>query len=91
MAAAAASGVAVDQDGQSVYVTNGSSVLQYDVGSGGKLSPKSPPAVAAAGAVGVAVSPPLNHPLTDDHRRAHDDQRPDPHLHLLLLGAGLEL
>ncbi len=64
VAAEGAYGVAVDQDGQSVYVTNGTGVLQYDVGPGGKLSPKSPPTVAAAGGFGVAVSPPLNHPLT---------------------------
>src|SRR5436190_16129964 len=50
-------------NGQSVYVANGGtfgagSVSRYDVGGGGKLSPKSPAKVAAGSApFGVAVSP----------------------------------
>jgi DNA-binding beta-propeller fold protein YncE len=58
-------GVAVSPDGESVYVANSArvassagTVLQYDVGAGGTLSPKSP-ATVAAGALPseVAVSP----------------------------------
>ena len=56
--------VAVSPDGQSVYVANSNypygpgSVSQYDVGSGGRLSPKSPATVAAGDrANAVAVSP----------------------------------
>jgi DNA-binding beta-propeller fold protein YncE len=56
--------VAVSPDGKSVYVpvydeSGGiGSVFQYDVGSGGKLSPKSPPRVAAGPYPdAVAVSP----------------------------------
>ena len=58
------SAVAVSPDGGSVYVTNigyrgaSNSVLQYDVGAGGTLQPKSPATVAAGdGPNGVAVSP----------------------------------
>ena len=58
-------GVAVSPDGQSVYVTNNGynipsqgTVSQYNVGAGGKLSPKSPPTVAAGTAPrALAVSP----------------------------------
>ncbi|MEK6327426.1 MAG: YncE family protein [Actinomycetota bacterium] len=67
-------GVGVSPDGESVYVANRGNdseaclgnpgacgnVSQYDVGPGGKLSPKSPAKVATGtggGAVGVAVSP----------------------------------
>ena len=58
-------GVAVSPDGKSVYVTNlpresasPTTVSQYDVGAGGKLTPKSPAMVAAGIAPeGVAVSP----------------------------------
>jgi DNA-binding beta-propeller fold protein YncE len=57
--------VAVSRDGESAYVTNydpsvpgGNSVSQYDVGTGGALTPKDPPAVqAGSGATGLAVSP----------------------------------
>jgi hypothetical protein len=52
--------VAVRPDGQSVYVVNASSntVSQYNVGAGGRLSPKSPATVAAVSNPGqVAVSP----------------------------------
>jgi DNA-binding beta-propeller fold protein YncE len=62
-----AQGVAVSPDGQSVYVTSytytshtSTNVLrQYDVGPGGKLSPKSPATVAYPGdnSYSVAVSP----------------------------------
>lgn len=52
--------VAVAPDGRSVYVSayspNGV-VIQYDVGSDGALSPKSPATVPAAEARGLAVSP----------------------------------
>jgi 6-phosphogluconolactonase len=60
------SGVAVSPDGKSVYVASPDSavqigcvcVLQYDVGAGGELSPKSPAMVASDVApVAVAVSP----------------------------------
>jgi DNA-binding beta-propeller fold protein YncE len=58
-------GVAVSPDGKSVYVTNfprgsvsPSTVSQFDVGTGGKLTPKSPATVAAGiSPEGVAVSP----------------------------------
>jgi DNA-binding beta-propeller fold protein YncE len=56
--------IAVNPDGNSVYVTNAGSgvssgtVSQYDVGAGGALSPKSPATVPAGdGPVGIAVSP----------------------------------
>src|SRR5205085_2648943 len=56
-------GGAVSPDSKSVYVTgtdfstNASAVLQFDVGSGGALTPKSPAAVSAGfGAIGVVVS-----------------------------------
>jgi DNA-binding beta-propeller fold protein YncE len=56
--------VAVSPDGRSVYVTSSTlsstdpdKVFQYDVGAGGRLSPKSPATVANAGANTVAVSP----------------------------------
>jgi len=55
--------VAVSPNGQSVYVANGGtfgagSVSRYDVGGGGKLSPKSPAKVAAdSNPLGVAVRP----------------------------------
>jgi DNA-binding beta-propeller fold protein YncE len=56
--------VAVSPDGQSAYVTTGPGapdngrVSQYDIGPGGKLSPKSPARVAAGISPGdVAVSP----------------------------------
>src|SRR5436190_2152195 len=52
-------GVAVNPDGDSVYVGNlgSDTVSQYDVGAGGALSPKSPPTVAAVdNPFGVAVS-----------------------------------
>jgi DNA-binding beta-propeller fold protein YncE len=63
-----AGGVAVTPDGKSVYVAGYLSapyalshpgyVLQYDVGAGGTLSPKSPATVRAGGeTAGVAVSP----------------------------------
>ena len=47
-------------DGRSVYVANsdGNSVSQYNVGAGGRLSPKTPATVAAGDApVAVAVTP----------------------------------
>jgi DNA-binding beta-propeller fold protein YncE len=57
--------IAASPDGKSVYVTDdtpsgvGGSVLQYSVGSGGKLSPKSPARVAAGTApvFAITVSP----------------------------------
>jgi DNA-binding beta-propeller fold protein YncE len=60
--------VAVSPDGRSVYVANefesflgcecDGSVRQYDVGPGGALTPKTPPAVNAGGnTFGVVVSP----------------------------------
>jgi DNA-binding beta-propeller fold protein YncE len=51
--------VAVNPDGHSVYVTNGSDTIsQYDVGAGGVLFPKSPPTVATDRfPAGMAVSP----------------------------------
>jgi DNA-binding beta-propeller fold protein YncE len=58
--------VAVSPDGKSVYVVSGDpegnggidAVLQYDVGPGGKLSPKSPPTVDAGDfSIDLAVSP----------------------------------
>jgi DNA-binding beta-propeller fold protein YncE len=56
--------VAVSPDGRSLYVTglatdNGPGIVsQYDIGAGGKLSPKSPPTVAAGTTpTGVAVRP----------------------------------
>jgi DNA-binding beta-propeller fold protein YncE len=59
-----ASGVAVSPKGASVYVANffggccGGTVSQYDVGAGGRLSPKSPPTVFAdQDPFAVAVSP----------------------------------
>jgi 6-phosphogluconolactonase len=63
-----AGGVAVSPDGKSVYVGGSLSVpgghehpgyvLQYDVGTGGALSPKNPPTVdAGEGAGELAVSP----------------------------------
>ena len=60
-----ASGVAVTPDGKSVYVANALNggpgpglVFQFDVGTGGALTPKpSPDAPASAGPLGVAVSP----------------------------------
>jgi DNA-binding beta-propeller fold protein YncE len=51
---------AVSPDGKSVYVSNafGASVSQFDVGAGGRLSPKIPAMVAAGiQPIGVAVSP----------------------------------
>jgi 6-phosphogluconolactonase len=58
-------GVAVSPDGQSLYVANGYSgegvngtISQYNVGPGGKLSPKSPATVAAGrGPRGLATTP----------------------------------
>jgi len=58
-------GVAVSPDGQSVYVSNSYSgegrngtISQYNVGSGGKLSPKSPATVAAGREpFGLAITP----------------------------------
>jgi DNA-binding beta-propeller fold protein YncE len=57
-------GIAVSPDGRSVYVSAfapgfaGGQVLQYDVGPGGGLSPKSPPSVPAGNwARLIAVSP----------------------------------
>jgi DNA-binding beta-propeller fold protein YncE len=49
----------VSPDGRSVYVANGNaSISQYDVGTGGALSSKSPATVPAGGSpFGVAVSP----------------------------------
>jgi YVTN family beta-propeller protein len=55
-------GIAVNPDGQSVYVTNVGSddVSQYDVGLSGVLSAKSPATVpAGSGPQGIAVSPPV--------------------------------
>jgi DNA-binding beta-propeller fold protein YncE len=52
--------MAVSPDGRSVYVTNNvqGTILQYDVGPGGALSPKSPATVAGGLTPdGVAVSP----------------------------------
>jgi DNA-binding beta-propeller fold protein YncE len=56
--------VAVHPDGMSLYVTNEgvSTVSQFDVDAAGKLTPKSPPTVAAGsapggGPFGLAVSP----------------------------------
>jgi DNA-binding beta-propeller fold protein YncE len=56
--------VAVSPDGQSVYAANyggtgsgRSGVSQYDVGPGGKLSPKRPPLVEDIGPIALAVSP----------------------------------
>jgi hypothetical protein len=55
--------LAVSPDGRSIYVTNGTpfgepgTVSQYNVGAGGRLSPKSPPTVPTLrGPGGVAVS-----------------------------------
>jgi hypothetical protein len=51
-----------------VYVANAasSSVSQYGVGTGGRLSPRNPPTVAAGfGAFGVAVSPQPRLPTTE--------------------------
>jgi DNA-binding beta-propeller fold protein YncE len=58
-------GVAVSPDGQSLYVANSYSgegrngtISQYNVGPGGKLSPKSPATVAAGrGPSGLALTP----------------------------------
>jgi DNA-binding beta-propeller fold protein YncE len=54
-------GVAVSPNGESVYITNFQSgvISQYDVGPGGKLSPKDPPVVHDGGGApeGIAVSP----------------------------------
>jgi DNA-binding beta-propeller fold protein YncE len=57
-------GVAVSPNGRSVYVANfiggnlGGTVSQYDIGSGGELTPKSPATVFAdSNPCGVAVSP----------------------------------
>jgi DNA-binding beta-propeller fold protein YncE len=58
-------GVAVSPDGQSLYVANSYSgegrngtISQYNVGPGGKLSPKSPATVAAGrGPKGLALTP----------------------------------
>ena len=58
-AGAGPTGIAVSPDAKSVYVANidSDNVSQYDVGSGGALTPKSPAAVAAArGPFGVAVN-----------------------------------
>jgi DNA-binding beta-propeller fold protein YncE len=59
------SDIAVSPDGRSVYVTNGTAfgepgtVSQYNVGAGGRLSPKSPPTVVAGALpTAVAVTPP---------------------------------
>ena len=60
-----ASGLAVSPDGRSVYAVNSGTaanhnnlVYQFDVGTNGTLSPKSPPTVAAGQQPGeVAVSP----------------------------------
>ena len=52
--------MAVSPDGESVYVTNAESRhrLQYDVGAGGTLTPKTPATVAAGTSPdAVAVSP----------------------------------
>jgi DNA-binding beta-propeller fold protein YncE len=53
--------IAVSPDGRSVYVTNhqDESISQYDVGAGGRLSPKTPAAVATSGSTpgGIALSP----------------------------------
>jgi parallel beta-helix repeat protein len=57
--------LAVSPNGKSAYVGNvgnnpeglPSSVSQYDVGSGGRLSPKSPASVPSCAALQVAVSP----------------------------------
>jgi DNA-binding beta-propeller fold protein YncE len=51
--------VAVNPDGHSVYVTNGSDTIsQYDVGAGGVLFPKTPATVRTdRHPVGMAVSP----------------------------------
>ena len=58
-------GVAVSPDGQSLYVANSYSgegvngtISQYNIGPGGKLSPKSPATVAAGrGPSGLAMTP----------------------------------
>src|SRR5207247_4417088 len=52
-------GVAVSPDGGSVYVANevGGSVSQYDVSSGGALTPKSPAAAGGVTPEQVAVGP----------------------------------
>src|SRR5262245_13236013 len=58
--AAGPTGLGVNPDGKSVYVTNNSddTVLQYDVNADGTLSPKSPSAIGGVtGPEGLAVSP----------------------------------
>ena len=53
-------GLATTPNGKSVYVVNtdGNDLSQYNVGPGGKLSPKSPARVATGAApLDVAVSP----------------------------------
>src|SRR5206468_12962229 len=59
--------IAISPDGKNVYVANGGRdfvgdsddlVSQYDVGPGGRLSPKDPPTVAAGyDPLGIAMSP----------------------------------
>lgn len=54
-----AAGVAVSPDGKSVYVVNsGGFVNQFNVGAGGRLSPKNPSQVpSGGGSQGIAVTP----------------------------------
>ena len=73
--------VAVSPDGRSVYVTNfkleaNGSVSQYDVGPGGRLSPKSPAAVIAAQDPGRACGKPRW------AKRLRGEQRQQHHLPL---------
>ncbi|MGH2964620.1 MAG: beta-propeller fold lactonase family protein [Solirubrobacterales bacterium] len=63
-AAGSTAGIAVSPDGKSVFVANTGvpdpgSVSQFNVGAGGKLSPKSPAKVTTGGqdAEGIALSP----------------------------------
>jgi hypothetical protein len=68
--------VAVSPDGHSVYVVNASSntVSQYNVGAGGRLSPKSPATVAAVSNPGqVAVSPGGDSVYVTNRAVGHDD------------------
>ena len=51
------SGIGVTPDGKSVYITQSGGIAQYDVGAGGRLSPKSPASVTGNFGGAVAVTP----------------------------------
>src|SRR3954447_10796250 len=51
------SGIGVTPDGKSVYITRSGGIAQYDVGAGGRLSPKSPSSVTGIFGGAVAVTP----------------------------------